>query len=60
MADRYNNLNNTAPEVDPLKQKKPQIDKSDFDLGNAVYFKALDGMIIPFNIWRVIPNSSMD
>lgn len=60
MADRYNNLNNTAPEVDPLKQKKPQIDKSDFDLGNAVYFKALDGMIIPFNLWRVIPNSSID
>lgn len=58
--DRYNNLNNTAPEVDPLKQKKPQIDKSDFDLGNAVYFKALDGMIIPFNLWRVIPNSSID
>lgn len=60
MADRYNNLNNTAPEVDPLKQKKPQIDKSDFDLGNAVYFKALDGMVIPFNLWRVIPNSSID
>ena len=60
MADRYNNLNNTAPEVDPLKQKKPQIDKSDFDLGDARYFKALDGMIIPFNLWRVIPNSSID
>lgn len=60
MADRYNNLNNTAPEVDPLKQKKPQIDKSDFDLGQALYFKALDGMIIPFWHLRVIPNSSID
>ena len=58
--DRYNNLNNTAPEVDPLKQKKPQIDKSDFDLSNATYFKALDGAIIPFWHLRVIPNSSID
>lgn len=60
MADRYNNLNNTAPEVDPLKQKKPSIDKSDFDLGQALYFKALDGMIIPFWHLRVIPSSSID
>lgn len=60
MADRYNNLNNTAPEVDPLKQKKPKIDKSDFDLSQALYFKALDGMIIPFWHLRVIPNSSVD
>lgn len=60
MADRYNNLNNTAPETDPLKQKKPQIDKSDFDLSSAMYFKALDGMIIPFWHLRVIPNSSID
>lgn len=60
MADRYNNLNNTAPEVDPLKQKKPSIDKSDFDLGQALYFQALDGMIIPFWHLRVIPNSSID
>lgn len=60
MADRYNNLNNTAPEVDPLKQKKPNIDKSDFDLGQALYFKALDGMIIPFWHLRVIPNSSVN
>lgn len=60
MADRYNNLNNTAPEVDPLKQKKPKIDKSDFDLSQALYFKALDGMIIPFWHVRVIPNSSVD
>ena len=60
MADRYNNLNNTAPEVDPLKQKKPQIDKSDFDLSNANYFKTLDGMIVPFWHLRVIPNSSID
>lgn len=58
--DRYNNLNNTAPEVDPTKQKRPQIDKSDFDLGNATYFKALDGMIIPFWHMRVLPNSSID
>ena len=60
MADRYNNLNNTAPEVDPLKQKKPRIDKSDFDLGQALYFKALEGMIIPFWHLRVLPNSSID
>lgn len=60
MADRYNNLNNTAPEVDPLKQKKAKIDKSDFDLSQALYFKALDGMIIPFWHLRVIPNSSVD
>lgn len=60
MADRYNNLNNTAPEVDPTKQKKPQIDKSDFDLSDVKYFKILDGMIVPFDIFRVIPNSSYD
>lgn len=58
--DRYNNLNNTAPEVDPTKQKKPQIDKSDFDLSNATYFKTLDGAIVPFWHLRVIPNSSVD
>lgn len=58
--DRYNNLNNTAPEVDPTKQKKPQIDKSDFDLSNATYFKTLDGAIVPFWHLRVIPNSSID
>lgn len=58
--DRYNNINNTAPEVDPLKQKSPRIDKSDFDLSQALYFKALDGMIIPFWHLRVIPNSSID
>lgn len=58
--DRYNNINNTAPEVDPLKQKSPKIDKSDFDLSQALYLKALDGMIIPFWHLRVIPNSSID
>ena len=58
--DRYNNPNNTAPEVDPTKQKKPQIDKSDFDLSDVKYFKTLDGMIVPFDVFRVIPNSSYD
>lgn len=58
MADRYNNLNNTAPEVDPTKQKNPKVDKSDFNLSCTKYFKALDGMIIPFDHFHVLPNSS--
>ena len=40
--DRYNNLNNTAPEVDPTKQNKPKVQKSDFNLGRTVYFRALE------------------
>ena len=56
--DRYNNLNNTAPEVDPTKQKKPKIEKSDFDLSCMKYFKTIDGAIVPFDVFRVIPNSS--
>lgn len=56
--DRYNNLNNTAPEVDPTKQKKPKVEKSDFNLGRCVYFRAMDGMIIPFDCFHVLPNSS--
>lgn len=58
--DRYNNLNNTAPEVDPTKQKKPNVDKSDFDLSCAKYFKTIDGAIVPFDVFRVIPNSSYE
>ena len=58
--DRYNNLNNTAPEVDPTKQKGPKVQKSDFNLGRTVYFRAMDGMIIPFDHFHVLPNSQYE
>ena len=60
MPDRYNNLNNTAPEVDPTKQHAPKVDKSDFDLSCCKYFKTIDGAIVPFDVFRVIPNSTYD
>ena len=56
--DRYNNNTNTAPEVDPTKQAKPKVDKSDFNLGAPVFFRTMDGLIAPFWHQRVLPNSS--
>lgn len=58
--DRYNNNTNTAPEVDPTKQKKPKVDKSDFNLSAPVWFRAMDGMIIPFDCFHVLPGSSYE
>ena len=58
--DRYNNMNNTAPEVDPTKQTRPNIDKSDFSLNCPKFFKTIDGAIVPFDVFRVIPNSTYD
>ena len=56
--DRYNNNTNTAPEVDPTKQSRPKVDKSDFNLSAPVFLRALDGMIIPFWHQRCLPGSS--
>lgn len=56
--DRYNNNTNTAPEVDPTKQKKPNVDKSDFNLSAPVFFRTMDGLITPFWHQRCLPNSS--
>lgn len=60
MADRYSNLNGTAPETDPAKQKSVKVPKSDFNLSCAKYFKTIDGLIVPFHCIHVLPNSSHD
>lgn len=60
MADRYSNLNGTAPETDPTKQKSVKVPKSDFNLSCAKYFKTIDGLIVPFHCIHVLPNSSHD
>ena len=56
--DRYGK--GVAPEVDPTLQKDPIVKKSDFNLSASRYCKALDGMIIPIDLLRVLPNSHIE
>lgn len=55
--NRFDNQRGTAPIVDSIKNEKPNIRYSKFDLSSQIAFDAHIGWIIPFDLIETLPDS---
>lgn len=54
--ERFTQLDNSNPIVDPLKSTKIDVPRSSFNYSRMVYMNALFGALMPFDVIRTVPN----
>lgn len=54
--DRFTQLDNSNPIVDPLKSTKIDVPRSSFNYSRMVYMNGLFGALMPFDVIRTVPN----
>lgn len=54
--ERFTQLDNSNPIVDPLKSTKIDVPRSSFNYSRMVYMNGLFGALMPFDVIRTVPN----
>lgn len=60
MADRFNNISNTAPVLEALKNKKIDVPRSKFDYSRTWFGNAWFGALLPIDLIKTLPGEDYD